>query len=129
MDTDSRKDGFVSDLHLFITINNLRHWRSDREVVNKAMIQNVVVKTVDAIEGRYDVFADGIQIADKISMLTFFMEVGKIPHMLIAADFMNLKIDGVKAEVTYSEPLPERKNVDGEIQHVGYDDAQLGREK
>ena len=129
MDTDSRKDGFVSDLHLPIAPDNLRPWRSGREVVNKAMIQNVVVKTIDAIEGRYDVFADGVQIADKISMLTFFMEVGKIPHMLIAADFMNLEIDGVKAEVTYSEPLPERKNVDDEIQHVAYDDAQLGREK
>lgn len=128
-DTDLRKDGFVSDLHLFITINNLHHRCSGREVVNKAMIKNVVVKTVDAIEGKYDVFADGVQIADKISMVTFFMEVGKLPHMLIAADFMNLEIDGVKAEVTYSEPLPERKNVDDEIQHVAYDDAQLGREK
>lgn len=93
------------------------------------MIQNVVVKTKDAIYGFYDVFVDGVQIADKVSMVTFFMEAGKIPHMLIAADFMNLEIDGVKAEVTYSEPLPERKNVDDEIQHVAYDDAQLGREK
>lgn len=110
-------------------IDNLRPWRGGWEVVNEAMIRNVVLKTVDAIEGRYDVFADGVQIADKVSMVTFFMEVGKIPHMLIAADFMNLEIDGVKAEVTYSEPLPERKNVDDEIQHVAYDDAQLGREK
>lgn len=119
----------TNDLPLSVTTYNLRHWRSGWEVVNKAMIQNVVVKTIDAIEGRYDVFADGVQIADKVSMVTFFMEVGKIPHMLIAADFMNLEIDGVKAEVTYSEPLPERKNVDDEIQHVAYDDAQLGREK
>ena len=129
MDIDLRKDGFVSDLHLPIATDNLHHRCSGWEVVNKAMIRNVVLKTVDAIEGRYDVFADGVQIADKVSMVTFFMEVGKIPHMLIAADFMNLEIDGVKAEVTYSEPIPEHKNVDDEIQHVAYDDAQLGREK
>lgn len=91
------------------------------------MINTVSIKTVDCVEGRYDVFFDGVQVADKIDMVNFFMEAGKIPHMIISASFFNLEIDGVSTDIDIIKP--DQDEISGDIQHVSYDDSQLGRDK
>jgi len=95
------------------------------------MIHTVSVKTIDATECLLDVQFDGVPFGDKIEMLTVFMEAGKIPHMMISVPFLNLEVDGVNANVDiYDRKREDFVTVDAdEIQHVAYDDAQLGREK
>ena len=65
------------------------------------MIQNVQIKSKDPTAGLYDVFFDGVQVTDKIDMLSFFAEPGKTPHMIITAPFLNLEVDGIPANVDF----------------------------
>ena len=79
---------------MFITINNLRPWRSSWEVVNKVMTPHQIYLMFGFLE----------RIANAVEVIA---EVYKQPIVLehsamCAAD---------------------------ELQHVSYDDAQLGREK
>ena len=67
------------------------------------MIKNVSIRTKDPVRGFVDVFFDGVQVADKINMLTIFLDAGKIPHMMISADFLSADIDGVEMNVDRTE--------------------------
>ena len=93
-DTDLRKDGFVSDLSMLITFDNIYYWCRDREVVNKAMTPHQIYLMFGFLE----------RIANAVETIA---EVYKQP-----------------IELEYSA-----KCALDELQHVTYDDAQLGREK
>ena len=93
------------------------------------MINNVSIKTVDSIKGCYDVFFDGVQVADKIHTLSIFMEAGSVPHMIMDAHFLNLELDNVPMSANTTQYETQSDEISGDIQHVGYDDSQLGRDK
>ena len=64
------------------------------------MIRNVSIKL--STEGRndlYDVQFDGVQVADKLDMLSVFIEPGKIPHMILSVPFRNLEVNNVHMNV------------------------------
>lgn len=94
MDTDLRKDGFVSDLHLPVATYNLRPWRSGWEVVNKAMTPHQIYLMFGFLER----IANAVEVIAEVYKQPIVLE----PNAMCAAD---------------------------ELQHVAYDDAQLGREK
>lgn len=83
-----------NDLPLSITPDNLRPWRSGREVVNKAMTPHQIYLMFGFLE----------RIANAVETIA---EVYKNP-----------------IELEYSARCAA-----DELQHVSYDDAQLGREK
>ena len=116
-DTDLRKDGFVSDLYLLITPDNLRPWRSGREVVNKIMtekeFQYAHAKNAFLADVLFALENDLLSADDMIDIIKLISKrMDENPHTYIISKV------GVPVKIT-----------DDEIQHVAYDDAQLGREK
>ena len=89
-----RKDGTKNDLPLHAATDNLCYWRSDWEVVNKAMTPHQIYLMFGFLE----------RIANAVETIA---EVYKNP-----------------IELEYSARCAA-----DELQHVSYDDAQLGREK
>lgn len=114
MDTDSRKDGFVSDLYLSFTINNLRHRRSGWEVVNKVMISVVA----DASDVQV---CTSCMICDKSIPIHFQDSVPRI------CSECKERIKNILYPPEIRIPLDI--DINQLLQHVSYNDAQLGREK
>ena len=107
----------TNDLPLSVTTYNLRPWRSGREVVNKIMtekeFQYAHAKNAFLADVLFALEHDLLSTDDMIEIIKLISKrMDENPH-----DYIISKV-GVPVRIT-----------DDEIQHVAYDDAQLGREK